>query len=141
MSDEARAKVPAAALAEGPSPRVLMDQKDETFLPHVLAVPVGTTVDFRNEDEIFHILEGTMRFEIGGKTGTAEKLVRGRYSKNKVFTTFMAIAPAGQRPTWINTSLEISDKMDLVYVPNRGADLTTPVATKDAQVVYPGRLH
>ena len=33
-------------------------------------------------------------YYVGGKTGTAEKLIRGRYSKDKVFTTFMAIAPA-----------------------------------------------
>jgi cell division protein FtsI (penicillin-binding protein 3) len=31
---------------------------------------------------------------IGGKTGTAEKVINGHYSKNKVLTTFMAIAPA-----------------------------------------------
>ena len=29
-------------------------QRDKTFLPHVLAVPVGTTVEFRNEDRIYH---------------------------------------------------------------------------------------
>jgi cell division protein FtsI (penicillin-binding protein 3) len=33
-------------------------------------------------------------FYVGGKTGTAEKVVNGRYSKTKVFTTFMAVAPA-----------------------------------------------
>ena len=31
---------------------------------------------------------------VGGKTGTAEKVIGGRYSKNRLFTTFMAIAPA-----------------------------------------------
>jgi cell division protein FtsI (penicillin-binding protein 3) len=31
---------------------------------------------------------------IGGKTGTAEKVIAGRYSKDKNFTTFMAITPA-----------------------------------------------
>ncbi|HEY7384409.1 MAG TPA: penicillin-binding protein 2 [Beijerinckiaceae bacterium] len=31
---------------------------------------------------------------VGGKTGTAEKVVGGRYSKNRVLTTFMAISPA-----------------------------------------------
>ena len=31
---------------------------------------------------------------VGGKTGTAEKVVRGRYSKDKLFTTFMATFPA-----------------------------------------------
>ncbi len=33
-------------------------------------------------------------FYIGGKTGTAEKVVGGRYSKTKLMTDFMAILPA-----------------------------------------------
>jgi cell division protein FtsI (penicillin-binding protein 3) len=33
-------------------------------------------------------------YYIGGKTGTADKIFHGHYSKDKVFTTFMAIAPA-----------------------------------------------
>ena len=32
-------------------------------------------------------------FYIGGKTGTAEKVVGGRYSKEKVMTSFMSITP------------------------------------------------
>jgi cell division protein FtsI (penicillin-binding protein 3) len=31
---------------------------------------------------------------VGGKTGTAEKVINGRYAKNKNFTTFTAIAPS-----------------------------------------------
>ncbi|MBV1701346.1 MAG: penicillin-binding protein 2 [Hyphomicrobiales bacterium] len=31
---------------------------------------------------------------IGGKTGTADKIIHGRYDHNKVFTTFTAVAPA-----------------------------------------------
>ena len=31
---------------------------------------------------------------VGGKTGTAEKVIHGRYSNTKNFTTFMAIVPA-----------------------------------------------
>jgi cell division protein FtsI (penicillin-binding protein 3) len=31
---------------------------------------------------------------VGGKTGTAEKVIGGHYSKTKLFTTFMAIVPA-----------------------------------------------
>ncbi|GJE43653.1 Peptidoglycan D,D-transpeptidase FtsI [Methylobacterium soli] len=30
---------------------------------------------------------------VGGKTGTAEKVINGRYVKNRLFTTFMAAAP------------------------------------------------
>lgn len=29
-------------------------QKDKSFVPHVLAVPLGATVEFRNDDELFH---------------------------------------------------------------------------------------
>jgi len=35
-------------------------------------------------------------YYVGGKTGTAEKIINGRYSKTKVLTTFMAIMPADQ---------------------------------------------
>lgn len=31
---------------------------------------------------------------VGGKTGTADKIIHGRYANNKVFTTFMALVPA-----------------------------------------------
>ena len=31
-----------------------MVQKDKTFTPHVLAIPVGATVEFPNFDPIFH---------------------------------------------------------------------------------------
>jgi cell division protein FtsI (penicillin-binding protein 3) len=41
---------------------------------------------------------------IGGKTGTAEKVIAGRYSKTKVFTTFMAIAPA-DKPKYLFVTL------------------------------------
>ena len=43
-------------------------------------------------------------FYIGGKTGTSEKVVAGRYSKTKVFNTFMAILPADQ-PRYLLTIL------------------------------------
>ena len=33
-------------------------------------------------------------YYVGGKTGTAQKIVNHRYSKDKVFTTFMALVPA-----------------------------------------------
>jgi cell division protein FtsI (penicillin-binding protein 3) len=35
-------------------------------------------------------------YYIGGKTGTADKVVNGRYSKTKVLTDFMAVLPADQ---------------------------------------------
>ena len=43
--------------AAGPKPvpvRAKILQKDKTFSPHVLTVPVGSTVDFPNLDPVFH---------------------------------------------------------------------------------------
>jgi plastocyanin len=44
---------------DGPMPKIVpqkgvITQKDKTFIPHVLAVSLGSTVDFRNEDHIYH---------------------------------------------------------------------------------------
>ena len=33
-------------------------------------------------------------YYVGGKTGTADKIIHGHYSQNRVFNTFMAITPA-----------------------------------------------
>jgi cell division protein FtsI (penicillin-binding protein 3) len=35
-------------------------------------------------------------YYVGGKTGTAEKVIGGRYSKTKLLTTFMAVLPADE---------------------------------------------
>jgi plastocyanin len=45
---------------DGSMPRIappsnqVITQREKTFLPHVLAVPLGTTVQFRNDDRIYH---------------------------------------------------------------------------------------
>lgn len=47
--------------------RPSMTQKSERFIPHVLPIMSGTTVDFPNEDEIFHnvfSLSGPRRFDL-----------------------------------------------------------------------------
>ncbi len=46
--------VPASARLESAAPHATMVQKDKTFTPHVLAIPVGATVEFPNFDPIFH---------------------------------------------------------------------------------------
>lgn len=55
-------------------------QKGKTFVPRVLAVPVGTSVDFRNEDEISHNVFSLSRpndFDLG--------LYKGGLSKARLF--------------------------------------------------------
>lgn len=45
---------------DGPTPRPrpakgkVIFQRNKTFVPRVLAVPVGSTVEFRNQDDLFH---------------------------------------------------------------------------------------
>src|SRR5262249_40458941 len=45
---------PRAAFDSREENRPRMDQKDETFVPHVLAIVAGTTVDFPNNDHTYH---------------------------------------------------------------------------------------
>lgn len=37
-----------------PKEHAVIDQKNLTFIPHVLPVLVGTTVDYRNDDDVLH---------------------------------------------------------------------------------------
>ena len=59
---------PQAAF-EVPAPgRAVLDQKNETFVPYVLAITVGSTVDFPNSDRVYHnvfSLSKTRRFDLG----------------------------------------------------------------------------
>jgi cell division protein FtsI (penicillin-binding protein 3) len=48
---------------------------------------------------------------VGGKTGTAEKVVHGRYDHNKLFTTFMALAPADQPRYLLMTAMDEPQKL------------------------------
>ena len=43
-----------SGLVVKPAPNVSIEQRGKQFIPHVLAVPIGTTVDFPNRDTVFH---------------------------------------------------------------------------------------
>lgn len=48
--------------------KVVLDQRDMTFIPHVLAVRVGTVVDFPNNDRVLHNVfsfHDGKRFDLG----------------------------------------------------------------------------
>jgi plastocyanin len=50
------------------SRHAVMDQRNETFVPHLLAITTGTTVDFPNSDHIYHnvfSLSKTKTFDLG----------------------------------------------------------------------------
>jgi plastocyanin len=70
---------PAAALEARDPGRGRMDQRNETFLPHVLAVDAGTVVDFPNNDGTYHnvfSLSRAKRFDLGRYARGKSKSVR-----------------------------------------------------------------
>ena len=98
-------QVPAGAdpAASGPVPRLA--QKDQSFVPRVLPVAIGTPVDFPNMDAIYHnvfSLSPVRRFDLG-------KYPRGQ-SRRVVFG----------KPGLVNVYCEIHSDMEgfIVVLPN-----------------------
>ncbi|HYA72692.1 MAG TPA: penicillin-binding protein 2 [Roseiarcus sp.] len=75
-----RSEAEAAALAH----RVVSPQTSESMRYLMRANATHGSAGFAN-------IPG---YYVGGKTGTADKIVHGHYSQDKVFTTFMAMTPA-----------------------------------------------
>ena len=73
------ASAPGGAF-ELPEPgRAVMNQRDQAFVPHILAITVGTTVDFPNSDLTFHnvfSLSKTKAFDLGRYSRGRSKSVR-----------------------------------------------------------------
>lgn len=70
--------------AKANAPRVIKQSTSDT-MRYLLRLNVEIGSGRRAEVEGYYV---------GGKTGTSEKVERGRYSKNKVLTAFMGIFPA-----------------------------------------------
>jgi plastocyanin len=70
---------PRAAF-ESPDPaHAVLDQRNETFVPHLLAITTGTTVDFPNSDRIYHnvfSLSKTKTFDLGRYAAGRSQSVR-----------------------------------------------------------------
>jgi plastocyanin len=70
---------PRPALEELPVGHARMDQRNEEFIPHVLAITVGTIVDFPNSDAKFHNVFSLSRaktFDLGRYPAGHSKSVR-----------------------------------------------------------------
>ena len=102
LSDPARGRVTEAvvyvakvsaeaesALASLPRARGRLAQKDEAFLPRVVAVARGSSVDFPNLDPIYHnvfSLSPTRRFDLGKyRQGLSKAVVFDRVGLVKVY--------------------------------------------------------
>jgi plastocyanin len=70
---------PRGAFELDEAARASIDQRDQTFVPHVLAITVGTTVDFPNSDLVFHNVFSLSRarpFDLGRYSRGHSKSVR-----------------------------------------------------------------
>ena len=73
------------------------DDFAKTSAPHVLRPETSESLRYimRENAEIGSARKANVPgYFVGGKTGTAEKVIGGHYSKTKLFTTFMAVVPA-----------------------------------------------
>jgi plastocyanin len=70
---------PQGAFEDHDRPHASLDQKNEAFFPYVLAISVGTTVDFPNRDRTYHnvfSLSKPQRFDLGRYAAGQSKSVR-----------------------------------------------------------------
>ena len=70
---------PRGAFEQVETPRAVMDQRGERFVPHVLAITTGTVVDFPNSDRIYHnvfSLSKIRTFDLGRYAAGHSKPVR-----------------------------------------------------------------
>ena len=81
-------EAPNAPRTQSP-PRVVLDQRNLNFSPRVLAVRVGTTVEFPNNDRVFHnvfsFIDGK-RFDLGMyPVGTMRPVTFDRPGLSRIF--------------------------------------------------------
>jgi plastocyanin len=70
---------PRGAFEDRPPGRAVLDQRKETFVPYVLPIVMGTTVEFPNHDPFYHnvfSLSKTERFDLGRYPEGRSKSVR-----------------------------------------------------------------
>jgi len=69
--------------------KVVLDQRNMAFSPHVLAVRVGTTVEFPNRDRVFHNVfsfHDGKRFDLGMyPVGAARDVTFGKPGLSRIF--------------------------------------------------------
>jgi plastocyanin len=84
LTDRRRAVVyfesaPKGAFEDRDTGRATLDQRNERFVPHVLAITVGTIVEFPNSDEVYHnvfSLSKAKRFDLGRYATGRSKSIR-----------------------------------------------------------------
>jgi plastocyanin len=70
---------PRGAFEPNAAGHAVMDQRNETFVPHVLAITTGTSVDFPNSDKFYHnvfSLSKPARFDLGRYAAGRSRSIR-----------------------------------------------------------------
>ncbi len=73
------ASAPQGAFEDVERPRAVLDQRNEAFVPFVLAITAGTTVEFPNSDRTYHNVfsfSKPKRFDLGRYARGESKSVR-----------------------------------------------------------------
>jgi plastocyanin len=107
-----------APIGGPPSQHVKVDQRKMTFIPHVVAVQKGTTVDFLNSDPVGHNVYWP---SVGGNKGLAHNLGTWPQGQVKSFT----FNDLGAAPLLCNVHAEMSGYVVVVpsaYHAVTGAD-------------------
>jgi plastocyanin len=84
--------------------RAAMDQRNETFVPHVLAITTGTTVDFPNSDKFYHnvfSLSKTRPFDLGRYAAGNSRPVR--FDRAGIVRVFCDIHSHERAKIWSST--------------------------------------
>jgi plastocyanin len=108
-------------VASGPggrrTPREQMESLQKSFVPRVLAVPVGTEIEFPNNDPIFHnvfSVSGVNRFDLGlYRRGTSR---RKRFDQSGLVRVYCNIHPQMVGYIWVlDTSAYTVTRSDGAY--------------------------
>jgi cell division protein FtsI (penicillin-binding protein 3) len=118
-------------------------------LPEVNPTPICSPETARKAQELLRgvVEHGTAKhinnphYAIAGKTGTAQKIVNGRYQVGKYYTSFIGYFPANKPKYSMITAIDSpqGDNIDLLYAGAVAAPVFKQVA--DRIVAYDIRMH
>ncbi|RIV27314.1 PASTA domain-containing protein [Fibrisoma montanum] len=121
----------------------------EEFKPYVAPEPICSRETARKAKELLRgvVKQGTARhidnpyYAIAGKTGTAQKIINGRYKVGKYYTSFIGYFPADNPKYSCITVVDSpqGDNIDLLYAGAVAAPVFREVA--DRIVAYDIRMH
>ncbi len=102
---------PAAAMSAAAAPAsqtVVLDQKGCQYVPHVVAIERGGTVEFRNSDATMHNIH-TMATVVGNDTIDVSQGPRGAPVDRKFPTAETMLPVRCNNHPWMNAFLNVSD--------------------------------